>query len=252
MGGGAGVQKKWAVILGFANEATANRTLAAVKATRSATDIDWLLVDNHYPEISDGFWASWAKELGAEYLDPGRNLGLHHGLNFALTAVNADRADLMLGVDPDTRPLTDGWDDALMQALAIPDVGWASLGNDHSEGEMRIRGFSESQESGLRLFTTKTAVVNSICGFKLSWVKDVGGFQEPSAYYGGVEGMMFPMCHKARLRWVWLRDFREGKWETDLSDYDYKAYKWAHAHKGWPGEYSEWLKLDAASKALYS
>jgi hypothetical protein len=246
------MQKKWAVILGFANEATANRTLQLVKETRAATDIDWLLVDNHYPDTPSGFWESWAKELGAEYLNPGRNIGLHHGLNFALTAVNADRGDLMLGIDPDTRPLTVGWDDALMRALSIPDVGWASLGNDHSEGEMATRGFTESQESGLRLKTTKQAVVNSLCGFKLSWVKDVGGFQETSEYYGGVECLMFPMCVKAGLRWVWLQDYREGKFDTDLSDPDYRHYKWAHAHKGWKGDFATWKPLDAATKALYS
>lgn len=246
------MQKKWSVILGFANEETANRSLALFKATRTATDIDWLLVDNHYPGISDGFWASWARELGAFYLDPGRNLGLHHGLNFALTSVGASRDDIMLGIDPDTRPITPGWDAALAQALAIPDVGWASLGNDHSEGEMATRGFTESQESGLRLKTTKQAVVNSICGFKLCWVKDVGGFQEPAEYYGGVECLMFPMCHKAGFRWVWLQDFREGKWDTDLSDPNYRAYKWAHAHKGWKGEFREWLKLDVVTRASFN
>jgi hypothetical protein len=43
-------------------------------------------------------------------------------------------------------------------------------------------------------------------------------------------------------RWVWLKDYREGKFEPDLQDAIYRAYKWDHAHKGWKGSFDDYIK----------
>lgn len=230
------------VILGFANQRTAERTLQKFADTRTSK-ANVLIVDNHYPvNVTEGFWKRAAQELGGTYLDPGRNIGLHEGLNYALREVQAGPADLMLGMDPDTNPLTRGWDTALINALGIANVGWASLGNNHSEGEMRERGHTPSTEGGLRLFTTLAPVVNSICGFKLNWVLSSGGFQEPSAFYGGLECAMWHHMSKTHYRWVFLRDFREGTWTEDLIDSEYRAYKWRHAHEGYPHDFETYIR----------
>jgi hypothetical protein len=232
------------VVLGFASLPVAERTMRQFAATRTSNS-QLVIVDNHYPleeARCRDFWVRQALELGGVYLDPGHNLGLHEGLNFALREVGATRDDVMLGMDPDTRPLTVGWDSALIEALSIRKVGWASLWNPHSEREMRERGHDEGEGNSLRYWSTHKSVINSICGFNLGWVLDCGGFQEPSAYYGGLEGMMFPKCHDAGLRWLFLRDFKEGTWDEDIVPVEYKRYKYEHAFLGYPNDFATWLK----------
>jgi hypothetical protein len=232
---------KWTLILGFANAETANRSLQLFETTRKS-DSKVLILDNHYPEsLKPPDWKAWAKRLGGEYLDAGRNLGLHNGLNWMLSQVGATRSDAVIGFDPDTCPLTDAWDTALFSALQLPGVGWASLGNRHSESEMEARGYKESTEIGFKLWTTNQAVMNSICAFNLDWVLDCGGFQEPTEFYGGLECAMWKHLTTRGKRWVWLKDYREGKFEPDLQDAIYKAYKWEHAHKGWKGSFDDFL-----------
>lgn len=233
------------LILGFANGKTATRTLIELEKTRTS-DATVVILDQHYPmQEMTPFWKTWAKSLGGIYLDAGKNLGLHEGLNYMCKALDMKPSDKVIGFDPDTLPQTRGWDDALLKALDLPNVGWASLWNEHSEGEMRARGYTESTEHGLDLWTTKQAVVNSICAWNLEWVYNVGGFQEPAEFYGGLECCMFPKCVAQGKRWVWLRYFTEGKWGTDLSDPEYTAYKWAHAHQGWKGDFAAWLQANS-------
>jgi hypothetical protein len=225
------------LILGFANRPTAERTLAEFMRTKTS-DAQVVVLDNHYPGMSD-FWLSWCTENDAMYIDAGKNLGLHHGLNFMLKQLGAKKGDKIIGFDPDTNPETVGWDEALFRALDIQNVVWASLWNDHSAGEMRERGWTGSVENGLNIWQTHKPVVNSICAFDVGWVLDVCGFQEPTEYYGGLECAMFALLKK---RWVWLCDYKEGKFDVDLQDIEYKNYKWAHAHLGWQGSFDTWLK----------
>lgn len=231
---------KYICILGFANKETADRTLQQFEMTARG-DAKVLILDNHYP-LNPPDWKAWAKRLKGEYLDAGRNLGLHNGLNMMLRTVGATGSDQMIGYDPDTCPLTEAWDVALFAALQLPNVGWASLGNRHSESEMTARGYTETKELGMNIWTTKAPVVNSICAFNLDWVLSCGGFQEPTEYYGGLECAMWNHLQAAKKRWVWLKDYREGKFEPDLSDKIYKEYKWEHAHKGWKGSFDDFLK----------
>jgi hypothetical protein len=234
-------------ILGFANAATATRTLSQLEKTK-VSDATVVILDQHWPmqDMSE-FWKSWVKSLRGIYLDAGKNLGLHEGLNYMCKTLQVKPTDKVIGFDPDTYPINVGWDLALLNALDLPHVGWASLGNTHSEGEMNARGYTESEEEGLHLWTTKQAVVNSICAWNMEWIYNVGGFQEASEFYGGLECCMFPKCLAQGKRWVWLRDFREATGLKDLSDPEYKAYKWAHAHQGWKGDFAAWL-LNNSSK----
>lgn len=236
---------RWTLILGFANKPTADRTLELFETTRTI-DSRVVILDNHYPtSLNPPDWAEWANRLGGDYLDAGRNLGLHNGLNWMLQQLGATGNDQIVGLDPDTMPITTGWDSALFSALRLPKVGWASLMNPISEGEMKTRGFEVSFEEGLHLQTTLRPVVNSICAFNLAWVLESGGFQEPTEYYGGVESCMWPHLQAKKQRWVFLQDFREGKFDVDLSDEAYRQYKWRHAHEGMKGSFDEFLETKA-------
>lgn len=235
------------IVLGFANQRVAERTLKNYADTRTS-DAKLLIVDNHYPlNVTSDFWRRAAADLGGTYLDPGKNLGLHEGLNFALREARATENDRVLIMDPDTYPFTPGWDTALLEALDIPGVGWASLCNNHSDGEMRERGYDETIEGGLKIWTTHRPVVNSVSGFRLDWVLAAGGFQEPYAYYGGLEVAMWEIMKKnTNYRWVFLRDFFEDVFKEDLIDPIYIAYKYAHGHQGYQGDFETYLKEHGA------
>jgi hypothetical protein len=153
--------------------------------------------------------------------------------------------DKVIGFDPDTKPVTLGWDIALFNALDIPGCGWASLWNEHSAGEMRQRGYTEFVHKHMagehRYWKTHAPVVNSICAFNMDWVYAEGGFSEPTEFYGGLECAMWVKLKKHKKDWIWLCNAYEGKFDIDLQDPEYKAYKWAHAHQGWKGDFALWI-----------
>lgn len=237
------------VTLGFANPATINASMERLYSTR-ALEFTHVLVDQHFPLPSEAACSlnllRLTEQYRCSYLNPGYNLGLASGFNYAVAEMRMKPEDIVIGFDPDCMPVTPGWDDALFEVLAChPDVGWASLGNDVSEREMRERGFETRAHGGSEIWLTQHAVVNSICAWRVSWLQAVGGLQEPNKYYGGLESRMFPLLAQRGYRWAFLPAFREERHEPTekTKDPEYRDYKIAHAHTGeWKGDFKSFLE----------
>ena len=236
----------WAISLCFNRPGVIRRSLEHLFNTTQGR-VAVAMVDQHYPlpnsEInsSELCWIAWG--MGHRYMTFGANLGLHRGFNVALDALGLPDDALVVGYDPDTMPLTEGWDVAARRVMdADKSVAWVSLGNDVSEREMSERGYTEELRGGIRTWRTHRPVVNSICVWRVSWLRAVGGLTEPNAFYGGLECAMFEKL--GANSWVFLPDFREAR-DTALQsapDKEYVEYKWAHAHQGDPRDFATWLR----------
>lgn len=237
--------KVWIFSMCFNRPEVIRDSLAQLRATTTAGG-QIVMLDQHYPLPSSHentlALLDIAREHGALYLNAGRNLGLARGFNHMLHTVGVEPEDVVIGYDPDCYPETVGWDSAFVDVLrAAPDVGWASLGNDFSEREMKERGFTPGWDGGHFTWTTHKAVLNSVCAWPAKWMLKVGGLTEPNKYYGGVECCMWDKLQP--LRWVFLTDFREIRRSAiqEAPDTQYTAYKWAHAHEGFPGDFRAFL-----------
>lgn len=205
------------------------------------------LVDNRYPlpsadEASHELKVT-AATYGATLLEPGKNLGLAGGFNYALAQLNLQPDDIVIGYDGDSNPLTLGFDAALVSAIREGhDIAWASTVLPASLEQLRERGYIErTLPSGLVTWEARQAVVNSICAWP-GWFLGGKGLEEPNHYYGGLEVRMWERLVSQKKKWVFLPDFREDNEIKLKTDREYVLYKWVYAHTHtWIGDFDSYL-----------
>jgi hypothetical protein len=228
------------------------RSLEAVYRTRRATDQVFRYFLYHYYPVNERQNRIELYRLCAEYdirvLDPGRNLGVHEGLNYVAKEIGLTRHDVLLTVDPDTNPITPGWDRALLSVVAgNSDIGWAFLTNSQTPSEIRARpgGYTErTLANGTRLYVMHGPAVASISAWQMQWVLDspAGGFHEPCKWYGHIESAMYPDLVHAGKRLAVLRDYAEDDAIKADQDKIYAEWKSAHAFEGYPLNFPEFVE----------
>lgn len=251
----------YAITLAFAHPKILALSIKAFYETRNELLplAGHLIVDQHYPlhraEILSGL-ETQRKDHGCRILDPGRNLGLHVGFNWALSQINPQPEDIIIGYDGDSLPLSKGWDMALVRAIdsrrtdGQGEVVWATLGNPRTLGDIRARGFDSVTADGyLRLMLTRSSITNSVCAWRYRWLKEVGFLQEPMAFYGHLEATMWGKLRGGK-RWAVLPDWNESDELRDLHDRAYIVYKWMHSHtKEWPGDFESYVRAGCPEPA---
>lgn len=230
--------------LAFGNLKVLERSFAMIDATQLG-NFPWLMLNQHYPLPSSQAFQEGLLHLCDKHrfqlFDAGENIGLHEGFNYLMRSLDDD--DILIGVDPDVLPASLGWDVAMMKAFEDPRNVWVSLANECSFKEMHERGFDREMFGDLKIRVPKTPVINSICAWRVSWLRQCGGLSEPSKYYGGLECSMWRFLDQKSKRWVFLEHY----WEhlsndfVDYSDKIYKEYKWEHAHKGYPKSFDAFI-----------
>ena len=232
------------ITMGFGNIQVLTRSFEMITET-SVMGNTWYVLNQHYPlpshkEFQEGLIAL-SEKYNFTLFDEGKNLGLSAGLNYLIDKLNND--DIVIGLDPDSLPATVGWDLAMVDLFKDPTIVWTSLANAHSFGEMSERGFSTEMNNGYKIRVPHKPVVNSICAWRVSWLRSNGGIKEPNKYYGGLECATWRKVDQKNKRWVFLEHY----WEHSTPDFPiivdekYTRYKFDHAHKGDPRSFDEWL-----------
>lgn len=203
-----------------------------------------VFVDHHYPLNKDQNRKE-LREICAQYkinvLDPGRNLGGVAGFNWALKQLPLKAGDVVLGYDPDSRPISLGFDGALQDVILLDQkINWASLMSDRSEPELNQRGYVKRMVNQIEVWRTVRPVVNSICAFRAEWLLNIGGLWQNSPLYGGLEIDTFP--HLRGGEWVFLPGWRETDDFRNLQDTEYLHWKWCYAHlREFKGDFAEYI-----------
>ncbi len=205
-----------------------------------------LFLDQNYPLDKDANSAelkSICDALGIEYLNAGRNLGLHEGFNYVLRSIDLKPDDVVIALDPDSMCEVAGWDEALCDALKIPDVGWATLMNPRCEDELKKYGYDVGVTlGGKEVWFTRQAIVNSICAWRGDFLIHSKGLTENRPFYGHLESPMYEKLKAAKLRWAFLVGYPETDQQRLIEDRIYQIYKWEHAHlQSWHGDFESWL-----------
>jgi hypothetical protein len=203
-------------------------------------------VNHHYPVAKDAnkyALAEVCRDFKINWLDPGMNVGLHRGLNWAISEIGLTRDDLLIVADPDTNPVTLGWDAALLQVAGDPSSGWVALSNSQTPMEIasRPRDFEPRIIRGVQAFRALRPAVVSIAAYRLGWVLAAGGFHEPCKFYGHLESAMFQDLEAAGQHFVLLRNYREDDEIKAGQDEVYAQWKEAHAFRGYDKNFDEFL-----------
>lgn len=241
--------KVWTITLCFNDPDIIADSLKQYYATKSPlVRTRHLLVDQHWPigkNAARRALEALARDYNAVLLDPGRNLGLHEGFNFALRSEPIPGNAGVIGYDPDSWPLTEGWDLGMCQVfVADPSINWISLWHEHAYRQLIQEGAAHAIVETLNsvdVQTIKRPVMNSVCMFRAGWLQQVGGLWEGNSHYGGLEVCMWEKIKPGR--WVFLPGFREDLRLHARVNPLYREYKWRHAHlRDFPGDFESFVQ----------
>jgi hypothetical protein len=191
----------------------------------------WLVLDNNYSEKSSNWLAANERTYGYKLLHTpeGKNIGLHNGFNLCLAHVETTHA---LGVDPDMFICSRHFDAALLAHSADFRNVIVQAFMTYPLTEMRAPKF-ERGDAGWLIIPDHPVIMGMVM-WSVDWLKKVGGLQEPSEFYGGLECMMWQYLDQKEKRWVMALNAVEG-WKDlmpGLEDPWFLAWKKAHAHDG--------------------
>jgi hypothetical protein len=226
--------KVWTISLCFNDPQIIRQSIASYYATKDPrVETVHLLVDQHWP-IGYAKLRTELESIARDYrcilLDPGLNLGLHRGFNWAWGQFNIPDNAGIIGFDPDCIPTTPGWDMKMCELFcAKDDAAWISLMNPRTLSEVKARMDIEVRLGGHFAFRMKHPTVNSICMFRQRWLRECGGILENNPFYGTLEMAMFPKLGKNF--WYIMRDVYESDGNRDQENHLYREWKWRTCHE---------------------
>lgn len=225
------------------------------------SDVKHVIIDNHYPinkEQNQVDIYALVKKFRCLYIDSGKDLGLHHGLNNAYRIINPEPSDTWVQVDPDDRP-SPGFYDALnevmcnTQKLALCALSFDLIKErlkEHASPEIE-RFVSFAEPFGLSGGTTSVWIHPKIemllsNAINLKFIESVGGFYEYYPYYGGFEASMYERWNPLGYELGFLLDYvadsiKLDPNDTTLFDPEYRLWKDAHL-SGYEKSFEEWLQ----------
>lgn len=215
-----------------------------------------VVIDNHYPvqkDLNREQIRALAESYGCIYVNSGRDLGLHEGINAAAKVVGIRPCDRFVGCDPDDRPAP-GFVQAITEVMdADPDL--AVLGCSFWVIPWRRDqgvAFEEKVIAGRRVWIHPGVEMWNVAGFNWRFMTEIGGFRQPNAYYGGLEACLFPEWQRRGLKLGYLPDFRSDVVKLDQNDtrlFDPEYRRWKDDHvAGFKGGFEEWLRRNAPHK----
>jgi len=207
-----------------------------------------VVIDNHYPvnkERNRDWIKIYCEQYNCLYVDSGKDLGLHEGLNHAMKEVGITREDYMLVCDPDDRPAP-GSLKALKQVMkADPKIAVAAcVGYDYYHSVRRNSKPDLIAEH--QVFIHNTVEMWNVAAYHVGFIKDIGGFKEIFAYYGGIEAALYDQWKDLGMKLAYLKNFNcdwtpVNKHDPELFDVDYRNWKTAHTSREFDGSFEEFL-----------
>lgn len=203
-----------------------------------------VFVDSYYPINQDenrrDLWEI-CRTYGISVIDPGKNLGGAEAFNYALRRLPLAVGDIIIGYDPDSCPISNGFDGALVDAILMDSkVNWSSLMSERAKPELQERGYTKKTIGHIEAWKTHRPVVNSICAFRAEWLLGIGGFRQDGKIYGGLEAALF--SHLRGGEWVFLPNWAEVDSIRDQQDVEYLWWKWKFAHlREFSGTFSDYV-----------
>lgn len=209
-----------------------------------------VVIDNHYPidQIENSARIKQlAEERGCIYVDSGRDLGLHEGINNASRVCGFQHGDIVVGCDPDDRP-SSGFVDIISTVMRA-DPSLAVLGLNFwvipHRREQDPAPYTDEVIAGHRVMIRAGVEMWTVAGFNWSFVGSTGGMSQHYAYYGGLEASLYHKWHPLGLRLGYLTDVSAESKHVDrndlkLFDPEYREWKTAHVG-GFEGSFQDWL-----------
>lgn len=211
-----------------------------------------VVIDGHYPidkEENRVRIQELCRQYGCHYLDPGKDLGLHGNLNFAVHTLRIGADETLINVDPDDFPQP-GSMEKLANAIeinpqyAVIAMSFCLINQRVEEGKLQV-----VCANGRILYLHPTVEMFKVAAFNMRFIHSLPNkFHEPWAYYGGLESYLYGEWRKEGLKLGYIQDHcQEVKLDILDSKYFDQSYRqWKHAHlSGFNGSFEEWIRSQA-------
>ncbi len=218
--------------------------------TKKIADVDeHVILLNHYPidkEENNKQIKYLANKYNCTLIDSGSDLGLHKSLNNACKILNIQDDDTLIVCDPDDRPTPNfakPFKDVIDadKSIAVLGCNFWVIEDRFKEGKL-----TESVIAGHRVWTHKNIEMYNLAAYNYSFIRSIGGFNEPLPYYGGLECYLYSKFNG--LKMAYLADVRSDNVKLDekdtrLFDPRYRAWKTRSTHGGEEQiAFEDWLK----------
>lgn len=239
----------WLVTSAFCKADLLEDLLEFVYSTPPKTKFTHIICDNHYPidkENNRQKIKELSEEFGCHYIDSGRDLGLHRGINNAMMKAGVLPGDILVGLDPDDRPQAGFLDTmkAVMQAqpsLAVLCTSFSVIYQKMGEGVP----FKPMMIAGHPVMVHPSIEMWNVAAFNTHFLNDIGGISQPNAYYGGIEVDLYRSWQKRGMFYGYLAGVTSeavpvNRADTSLFDPQYRQWKTDHVN-GYKKSFEEWL-----------
>lgn len=226
------------------------KTLGVITKSSLIFPVQHVIIDNHYPvgktKNSDAL-KQLAQAHDAIYIDSGKDLGLHGGLNNACKQLPIEPQDIFIGVDPDDRPDKEFIDKITKTLIFNLDIGIIGLNFwviDQRFQQGKLTEYIDAD--GTVIWKHPFIEMWNVIGTRFSTVMNMGGFNQTYAYYGGFEVAFINQLHAEKRKLAYLKDCRSDRIAMDrenriLFDPEYRQWKTDHVDRRFNGSFEEWL-----------
>ena len=243
------IRQAWLTTSSFCKASVLERCLEFIYKDGRPDILQHIIIDNHYPinkAANRDRIRCLANEYGCLYIDSGRDLGLHDGVNNAMKQLATEKDHIWIGCDPD-----DSLDAKSIQAIrevmtydrsiAVAALSFSVINERFQQGKLR-----EETIAGHKVWAHPDVEMFNISGMDMGFLKEVGGFHQHFKYYGGLEAALYPEWAKRKMRLVYLADVKSDSVHIDrfdriLFDPEYRDYKTAHVNRQFDGSFEEYL-----------
>lgn len=233
----------YAVTVSHCNpEMLAHGLIKARQTMRCFLDVSrWVIVDHHWP-IKKYLTSTCVGKLAAlvdgEVIRPDKNLGGVGGANLAFDYLELKDDDLVIGYDPDSNPVTPGWDDALIQVMVNDrSLPYLSLMHKHV---LNNRKWQIRDVNGYRVASDTAPEMFNITIWRGSTIKN--GLPGAHLMWGGLESFLWSQGKMGAYLIDYLEDVPPLHHPQEYNDW--KQHHHSGRFKGNFNEYIEMLKLN--------
>lgn len=199
------------------------------------------IIDQHWPLSSAATRAerlmAIAQEFGWDYADPGKNLGVAGGYNWLIDHKKPDDGDIIFSIDPDERPQTVGYADAMMRVFEA-DHSAVTVQVNHGIPEYTALPHQVLEIGGVKVNHYDRVTAWSMGAFSVGWLKRLGGMSQPHKVYGHVETQMYNKFYPLGGRAFILPDYKSVHLEGNAI---YRQWKDAAARFQTQLDFAGWL-----------
>lgn len=241
--------KVWLITPSFCKANLLAKFLEHIYKTPPKTEFTHIIIDNHYPidkETNRKKILTLAMGYKCKYIDSGKDLGLHRGLNNAIIKAGIEPGDILVGCDPDDLP-SPGFLDIFYEVMKEDPrlaVSCASFGVI----EQRVKEgvpFAKREIAGHPILIHPTIEMWNVAAFNMQFIFDMGGFHQSHAYYGGIEVALQQAWNRRGMYYGYLPEINSeyamvDRTDKTLFDPEYREWKTAHIG-GFKGSFEEWL-----------